>query len=240
MNSPKAPLFIFIFFSGITLGYFLSVLLPGKSKADIRPQTLSEITVQPSSSPEIITPDTGKQVTKIVDGDTFVLSTGQTVRLIGIDAPERNDCFSGEATQKLKDLILAKEIKLEKDVSETDRYQRLLRYVWVDQIFINDTLTREGFAKAYDYPPDSKFKDKFAQAEREAKENKHGLWGECSTNDKPGLSTHYKPGLGSSEDKDCKDFKTHAEAQAFFSAAGPGDPHKLDSDGDGQACEGLP
>jgi len=186
------------------------------------------------------------KVTKIIDGDTFVLESGETVRLIGIDAPERTDCFSSEATEEIARLILNKGVKLEKDISETDRYQRLLRYVWLDEIFINDYLVRGGFATASDWLPDSKFKEQFRKAEVEAKENNRGLWSTCESGgpdsqsySKPGLEYVDKPGLMGG-DKDCSDFKTHTEAQAFFEKAGPFDPHKLDHDNDGIACESLP
>lgn len=192
------------------------------------------------------------QVSKIIDGDTVVLKSGQTVRLIGIDAPEKNDCFANEATVAIGDLILGKEVRLEKDVSEVDRYGRLLRYIWAplrqdfegqaDQIIVNDQLVRLGFAKAYPYPPDVKYQDQLVQAEDEAKANSRGLWSACKKEPKPGLEYIDKPGLSSppTNDKDCSDFKTHAEAQAFFESQGPGDPHKLDSDDDGVACESLP
>ena len=190
------------------------------------------------------------RVTKIIDGDTVVLEGGETVRYIGIDSPERNDCFSDEAMDANRGLVDGQEVRLAKDVSETDRYQRLLRFVYlpageagVDDVFVNDYLVRNGFAKVYRYPPDVKFSDQFEQAEQEARENNRGLWSACQQvlidGTSPAPSTKSATQI-SGGDKDCKDFKTHAEAQAFFEAAGPGDPHRLDSDGDGQACESLP
>jgi len=69
-------------------------------------------------------------VTKVIDGDTVVLSSGQTLRYIGMDTPEREDCFFEEAKRANEELVLGEVVKLEKDVSETDKYKRLLRYVW--------------------------------------------------------------------------------------------------------------
>lgn len=185
-----------------------------------------------------------EKVSKIIDGDTFVLESGQIVRLVGIDAPEKNDCFATESGDELIKLIGGRGVKLVRDVSEVDRYSRLLRYVWIDQLMVNQELVRLGFAKAFPYPPDVKYQDLFSKAEQEAKENQRGLWGSCEeareSANKPGLSNQSKPGLDSFDDKDCKDFKTHAEAQAFFESAGPGDPHRLDADGDDLACESLP
>ena len=170
------------------------------------------------------------KITKVIDGDTVVLDSGETVRLIGIDAPEKNDCFATESGDELIKLIDDRQVKLEKDVSGVDRYSRLLRYVWIDQLMVNQELVRQGFAKASDYPPDSKYKDLFDQAENEARESNRGLWAVCSS----------RSSQPTGDDRDCKDFKTHAEAQSFFESQGPGDPHKLDSDKDGVACESLP
>lgn len=181
-----------------------------------------------------------EKVSRIIDGDTFVLESGQIVRLAGIDAPEKNDCYAGESTQEIKRLIEGKEVKLEKDVSETDRYDRLLRYIWLDQTFVNDQLVRQGFSKAFAYPPDVKYQDLFFRAEQEARENQRGLWRECASQESMAYQSSPKPVSSTVADRDCKDFKTHAEAQAFFESAGPGDPHKLDKDGDGVACESLP
>lgn len=133
------------------------------------------------------------QVTKVVDGDTIQVLTGgeqKTVRLIGIDTPETVDprrpigCFGKEASNEAKSLLSGKEVILQKDVSDTDKYQRLLRYVYLpleggQSLFINDYLVREGFAKVLTYLPDVKFNEKFREAEREAKENNKGLWGRC-------------------------------------------------------------
>ena len=121
-------------------------------------------------------------VTKTVDGDTVVLETGEVVRYIGIDAPETSkgeECFATQSTNKNKEIVEGKLVRLEKDVSEIDKYQRLLRYVWVSDLMVNDYLIREGYAKASSYPPDIKYQDRFSKAEREAKKNNRGLWDIC-------------------------------------------------------------
>jgi endonuclease YncB( thermonuclease family) len=130
------------------------------------------------------------KVTKVVDGDTLQIDTGQTVRFIGIDTPETVDprrpvgCFGKEASNKTKELLTGKEIVLQKDVSETDKYDRILRYIYLpledgNYLFINDYLVREGYAKAYTYPPDVKFDQQFKLAEKQARENNRGLWASC-------------------------------------------------------------
>lgn len=71
-------------------------------------------------------------------------------------------------------------MRLEKDISETDKYGRLVRYVYVGDTFINLVLVQEGFASSYTYPPDVKYQNQFIEAERNAREQKKGLWGSCS------------------------------------------------------------
>lgn len=118
-------------------------------------------------------------VTRIVDGDTFEIESGQKVRLIGINTPEKSECYFDEASNKLSELVLDKKVRLEKDVSETDKYGRLLRYVYVGDVFVNEVLVREGFAQSTSYPPDVRFQDTFREAEVEARETDKGLWFSC-------------------------------------------------------------
>lgn len=129
-------------------------------------------------------------VTRVVDGDTFEISSGQTVRIIGVDTPETVDprrpvgCFGKEASNKTKSLIAGQEVVLQQDISEKDKYKRLLRYVFLPLkdgklLFVNDYLIREGFALVLTYPPDVKYNSQFLEAQKEAKEAKRGLWGRC-------------------------------------------------------------
>ncbi len=122
------------------------------------------------------------KVANVVDGDTIKLENGQVVRYIGIDTPETVhpskpvQCFGKEASAKNKELVNGKEVRLVKDVSETDKYGRLLRYVYVGDTFVNDYLVRNGFANSSTYPPDVKYQEQFKKAEEEARTNKRGLW----------------------------------------------------------------
>jgi micrococcal nuclease len=130
------------------------------------------------------------KVSRVVDGDTIELENGQKVRYIGIDTPETVDprrdpqCFGKEASLRNKELVENKEVYLEKDVSETDRYGRLLRYIYVEEngVSVNEQLVKEGYAAASSYPPDVKYQEKFRIAEQEARNNQKGLWQEglCS------------------------------------------------------------
>ncbi|MBU0708178.1 thermonuclease family protein [Patescibacteria group bacterium] len=123
------------------------------------------------------------KVTRVIDGDTIELEDGRKVRYIGIDTPETVhpdkpvECYGQEASNKNKELVHNKEIEMEKDVSEVDKYSRLLRYIWVGNVFVNDYLVRQGYANSSTYPPDVKYQEQFNEAEREARENNRGLWG---------------------------------------------------------------
>lgn len=126
------------------------------------------------------------KVVRVIDGDTIELENGKKVRYIGIDTPETvapnkpEGCFGQEASNKNRELVEGKEVRLEKDVNETDRYGRLLRYVYVDEVFINEYMVKEGFAFAVSYPPDIGKQDILINAEKEAKEQNRGLWASCN------------------------------------------------------------
>lgn len=131
-------------------------------------------------------------VVRVIDGDTIELETGEKVRYIGIDTPETKhpsvdiECYGKEASDKNKELVEGKGVRLEKDVSETDKYNRLLRYIYIDNIFVNEYLVKEGFAKSSSYPPDIKHQDQLKEAEKYARENNKGLWGEiCNLEPSP-------------------------------------------------------
>jgi micrococcal nuclease len=123
---------------------------------------------------------TEARVTKVVDGDTIEVSingTGHTLRYIGIDTPEWDEPFGEEATAANRDLVGGETVFLEKDVSETDRYDRLLRYVYLDDgTFVNAELVRLGWAEAKAYPPDTKYQGLLSEMEQEARRTRRGIW----------------------------------------------------------------
>jgi endonuclease YncB( thermonuclease family) len=146
--------------------------------------------VQISPLPDGLIP---AQVVKVVDGDTIDVSlNGQTkpVRFLGMNTPETVDprrgvqCFGHEASDETKSLLSGKIVYLAKDISETDKYDRLLRFIYLPQpdgslLFVNDYLVREGFAQIDTFPPDVKYVERFAQAQEEARVNNRGLWAKC-------------------------------------------------------------
>ncbi len=204
-----------------------------------------------SVSPTYAAQQTVFSVIKVVDGDTIVVNIRgkkETVRLLGIDTPESVDprrpvqCFGKEATTKLKSFVTGRSVMLVDDKMQgnRDNYNRLLRYVYLPdskRTFVNGELVKQGYAFSYRQYP-SKMLEKFNNFESYAREHNLGLWNSCPTNE--GKIQHKTSVSGG--DKDCGDFATHAEAQAFFIAnGGPDkDPHKLDGNHDGQVCETLP
>lgn len=133
------------------------------------------------------------RVIRVVDGDTIEVEGKKTVRYIGINAPETKhpvkkvECYGKEASKENGRLVAGKYVRLEKDVSETDKYGRLLRYVWAYDtpeatgggVFVNDALVREGYAQVSTYPPDVKYTPLFIEAQREARTENRGLWASC-------------------------------------------------------------
>jgi len=146
----------------------------------------SKISISPgSSSPpaQCLAPE--KTIaTKIIDGDTIVVEGGYNVRILGIDADERGYPCYDEAKSRLEELILNKEVKLEKDITDVDQYKRCLRYVFLpasaeasagkDDKNIGLELVKEGLAIARFYEPDLKYKEEISLAEKTAIENKIG------------------------------------------------------------------
>lgn len=139
------------------------------------------------------------RITRVVDGDTVKVQivsttpgpgagdaqrgTEYSVRLIGIDTPESVkpgtpvECFGREASAAAKALLEGQDVRLVKDVEETDRYDRLLRYVYIGDEMANARLVANGYATAYTYPPNVRWADLFVQLERDARESDRGLWG---------------------------------------------------------------
>ncbi len=123
-------------------------------------------------------PDTAR-VIQVIDGDTIIVEGGYRVRYIGIDAPEIHpdlEAFGIEAREANRRLLEGKEIRLEQDVSEKDKYGRLLRYVWIDDILVNAEMVRQGLARARAYPPDTKYQNFLGRMEAEAREAGKGMW----------------------------------------------------------------
>lgn len=112
--------------------------------------------------------------TKVIDGDTIIVEGGYNVRLLGIDADESGYPCYDEAKKRLEELILNKEVRLEKDVTDVDQYKRCLRYVFWGEQNIGLELVKEGLAIARFYEPDVKYKEEIVLTEKTAVDNKVG------------------------------------------------------------------
>ena len=108
------------------------------------------------------------QVRRVIDGDTidvFLDNEVQRVRYIGMNTPERDEACYNEATEANRALVEGETVLLVKDVSETDRFDRLLRYVYADDVFVNAMLVEQGYAEAALYRPDDQHYEEFRELE---------------------------------------------------------------------------
>lgn len=117
---------------------------------------ITTITSTTAPIPTTIDRTTSAVVSRVIDGDTIELESGEKVRLLGINTPEMGQPYYEEATNRLKEFVEGKAITLEKDVNDKDQYSRLLRYIYVDDVFVNMELVREGYANVYILPPNTK------------------------------------------------------------------------------------
>ena len=139
-------------------------------------------TTEVHPSPQI---EYGK-VVAVIDGDTIdvvIDSKRERVRYIGIDTPEfidgQAECYADEATKANQALVLGNVVRLEPDQENRDRFGRLLRYVYVDEILVNDALVRDGFATTLTIPPNTRFASAFSERQSLAQSEGRGLWAEC-------------------------------------------------------------
>jgi len=145
------------------------------------------------------------RVAFVIDGDTFELTSEERVRLIGINAPESGSPGFSDARTALQDLIKGKTITLEKDVSDRDEFGRLLRYVWVGDLFINEEMVLLGLARATPYPPDVTWQERLRSAEEEAHASSRGLWGTDVTQDGPIVVSDFHPNAAGNDRENLND-----------------------------------
>lgn len=125
-------------------------------------------------------------VMKVVDGDTIILDNGEVIRYIGIDTPEISvpvtalECYGPEATNKNKELVEGKKVRLVRDIKNRDKHGRLLRYVYVDDsdIFVNLALAREGYARILMIYPNISYAREIEIAAEKARAGQRGVWSE--------------------------------------------------------------
>ena len=137
-----------------------------------------------SSGPEMS--DGLVEVTRVIDGDTIIISGERKVRLLGINAPESGDCFFEESRDALAELIDGEKVDLKKDVSGMDNFGRLLRYVFLpsgseytDDMFVNQRLLRGGYADIGSASQDRVYRSLLVSARNQAVTERNGMWGVC-------------------------------------------------------------
>jgi len=116
-------------------------------------------------------------VARVIDGDTVELLDGRHVRYLGIDTPEIDEPYYAEASARNRELVEGKVVELQSGVEDCDKYGRLLRYVYVDGVFVNAELVAEGYACAYIFNAEEHYSQVLVQLEQYAKLRKQGLWG---------------------------------------------------------------
>jgi micrococcal nuclease len=123
-------------------------------------------------------------VARVGDGDSIATESGERVRLVQIDAPElgEDECYGQEAAEVLEDLLPpGSTVRLEADprLDDTDRFDRLLRYVHLDGLNVNLELVRRGAASVWFVDDRGRYADELLDAARDAQEAGRGLWGTC-------------------------------------------------------------
>ncbi len=135
---------------------------------------LAAPTEAPSAKP--IPETTTAIVSAVIDGDTVKLQNGESVRLLGINTPEMGQPFYEEAAKRLKELVEGREVRLEADIEEKDRYGRLLRHIYSGDSLVNLELVKEGYAHVYIIPPNTLYSSEFEAGEEEARNAERGIW----------------------------------------------------------------
>ena len=178
-------------FGAVTLAFVIislvSLATPGNHQSIIpdtsQAQVIAADTVQADIFP----------ISRVIDGDTVVVDmngTNETVRLIGVNTPETVDprkpvqCFGKEASNFVKSMLAGKSVRLQSDPTQADRdkYGRLLRYVYLDDVLVNEEIISSGYGFEYTYDIPYQFQKEFRASEGYARSGSLGLWAPTTCN----------------------------------------------------------
>ena len=140
------------------------------------------------SDPAPPNPGVRALVTYVSDGDSLVVEvdgTEERVRLIGINTPEKDECYGSEARDIMVTLLDGQEVLLVTDVEDFDQYGRLLSYVYLGDVLINAEMARLGAAITRPYSPNTTLQGFLADAQAAAEDQETGMWGACAGDDDP-------------------------------------------------------
>ena len=185
------------------------------------------------------------RVTSVSDGDTYDVRSSNsqsfTVRLWGVDAPESAQPYGTESTRKARGYVSDQTVRVV--VEEIGRYGRAVARIEVSGGDLSEMMVRDGLAWHYEQHAPNAIE--LQRLQRQARNDNRGLWSQVNPTppwewrDRQSESSG-GTGETSAGDRDCSDFSTQSGAQRFFERHQPGDPHQLDGDRDGKACESLP
>jgi micrococcal nuclease len=226
--------------------------------------------LRPSSAAATPAAEVVAHVVSVTDGDTIRVllpdGSNEPVRLIGIDAPEDGSLLDREATAYLEELVLGKDVRLVVDVSDRDRFDRLLRYVYLGELFVNEEMVRAGLAVAKRYEPDTAMASVLEAAQRGAEQAALGLFSPsatttiATTTTLPDTTTTLRPPTTTTATATTSTSTTSAQANCHPSYPDfcipppppdldcgdiearnftvlPPDPHRFDGNDDGVGCE---
>ncbi|WP_391558258.1 thermonuclease family protein [Robertmurraya sp.] len=244
-----------------------------KAEEEVVQTQVEKAPVVAETKSEVVSNLIPAKVVRVVDGDTMEVSYDgkqETIRLLLVDTPETKhpdkpvQPFGPEASSFAKKTLEDKDVKLEIDVSERDKYGRLLCYLWVGDKMFNEMLLEKGLARvAYVIPPNVKYVDQYRETQKKAQQSGIGIWSienyvhadhdhgfhdevvaakeqqpietQPAPEPQPKPEPKPQPTQQSVYYKNCSEVRAAGAAPIY--AGEPGYSRKLDRDGDGVACE---
>lgn len=248
LRQKRSLLALFLFVGGI-----IAAGLTTNQEFKLNPQEKQKPTQTVlSASEKMQATGSAALVTKVVDGDTIevrINNKQEKIRIIGINTPESVDprrgvqCFGIDASNRAKEKLTGQTVVLQKDPSqsERDKYGRLLRFIWMNngKTDFGASMIAEGYAYEYTYGTPHMHQERYQQLQKEAEQEKRGLWSEQACGGKTNDTTS-EP---STDKKHCSDFTSRQDAQKYFESHGgitSAEVKGMDGNGDGEACETLP